>query len=109
MITPKQFVDRLIEDWNSKPGSDDESEEIGDDVTVVSDGQAFSGKVAEKDPRDPRGEVKVSFRGPRPPKDKFKPDELRHDDPKGKSTQMRAINPLPPVSSRQGHGPGSFL
>ena len=120
MITPRQFVAGLLEDWNNSsatsapnrrpsPGGEQQDDQIGDDVTVVSDGEAFQGKIAKKDPKDPRGRVQVSFKGPRPPKDEFEPDQLRHDDLKDgqKPTPPRSV---PPVASRTGRAsPGSFL
>jgi hypothetical protein len=113
MITPRQFVAGLLEDWNNpsaapRPG-EQQDDQIGDDVTVVSDGEAFQGKIAKKDPRDSKGRVQVSFKGPRPPKDEFEPDQLRHDDPKNGPKPATSPRPVPPVSSREGRGPGSFL
>lgn len=114
MITPRQLVARLIEDYASNARNDED--EIGDDVTVVRGGQEYTGKIGEIDPKDPQHRVKVSFRGARPPGDEFKPDELRRDDagPGGakrtKPVSSGRDSSVPPVATRSGdRGPGSFL
>jgi hypothetical protein len=112
MITPRQFINSLIEDWNNSSSADpkNDDDDVGEPVTVVQNGQAFNGLVSKKDPRDPKGRVQVSFKGPRPPKDQFEPSELRRDDPKKTKTTTPATNRVPPVSTRSGdRGVGSFL
>jgi hypothetical protein len=115
-ITPRQLVTDILEDYaNNAPGHDD-PDEIGDDVTVVRDGQEYTGKVSEIDPKDPQHRLKVSFRGARPPGNQFKPDEIKRDAKgprKGVGTSSGGENgssTIPPVASRSGdRGPGSFL
>lgn len=102
MVSPRQYINRLFEIY---PDPNKDAADIGDDVTVVDNGQSYQGKVAEKDPRDPQGKVKISFKGPHPAKPDFKPDQLRRDDPnKAKTTLPRPS--LPPVAGRSS---GSFL
>jgi hypothetical protein len=103
-VSPRQYITRIFEVYPTDPNKEDDAD-IGDDVTVVDNGQSYQGKVAEKDPRDPQGKVKVSFRGPHPANTDFKTDQLRRDDPKKPKTSL----PRPSIPPMAGRAPGSFL
>jgi len=97
-ITPAQFATALLED-----NPDDQPSDVGDDATVVDNGQVFTGKVAA---RDPSGRLKLSFSGRRPSRQDFQPNEIKRIGPAGAPPASPSAPRKPPVAGR---GPGSFL